>query len=86
MTHIFKPDATERWKWREQALKAAKHLKRQAVLKDTLRIAFCFDDGIINVEVAAETIRTMTRRALADHLHDLVLKASLAAQPVEGSA
>lgn len=78
MTHIFRPDPREAQKWRNQAGQAAAHLKKQANLKSTLKIAFAFDDGIAFVTISADAIRQMLEAELADHIYKLVLEAAQA--------
>jgi len=76
MTHVFRPLPHEMAKWREQADRAAAHLKAQAITKAELKLAFAFDDGIITVTIGATDIRDMTQHELADFFYQTVLAAA----------
>lgn len=78
MTHIFRPLDSEKGKWREQANRAAMHLKHRAAQlrrldKEFLKLGFAFNDGMITVEVSAADIESKTGPELADMLYQLVL-------------
>ncbi|CAB4223450.1 hypothetical protein UFOVP1670_57 [uncultured Caudovirales phage] len=73
MTHILKGGATENAKWRIQANRIAKELKRQKLPEKSIKVGVAFDDAFVRITMTPEFIRDRTEKQLADHIHDQIL-------------
>ena len=77
MTHIFTPKPEDSAKWRAQAARAAKHMKRTAFEKAEIKLGFVFDDGIITVKISSVKVKEFDEKTLADLIYNLVIDAAI---------
>lgn len=77
MTEIKSTTGAQRAKWREQATRIARELRRrQPVAKDPdgkLRIGVAFDDGLVKIVLDPTVIDFMTAQQLSEHIYNLVI-------------
>jgi hypothetical protein len=74
MANILDGTVTDLLKWRYQAERAAMHLKSAAVPdKARLKLAFAFDDAVIDIELKTELIDVLTGQELGALIYGLVL-------------
>lgn len=73
MTHTFRPEPHQADQWREQSRLAAAALKRAALDKKEVKVAFACKGGEIIAVIPGKSIREMAIQELADIIYKTVL-------------
>lgn len=73
MTHILTPADNE--KWRVNAAKAAKHLKKRPAFgwPKEVAIGFAFDDAIVTLKLDRDQIRDTPEEELAEWVYQQII-------------